>query len=335
MSRLLDRLLRSGRPILYLTARPEELPSAITHVLHLTEGRATAQGPKARVLPSRGSAAEPARVRWGQPRPREAHPPRTRPTGRTVPTRVLPGLRASNASVSPLVELKDVTVRYGETVILHHVHWRILRGEQWALQGPNGAGKTTLLSLILGDHPQAYANEVRLLGRRLGDGLSLWELRETVTSVSSDVQVHHPRQVTLLETVLSGLFGTLGLHRRVTPRQRQSAREWLRRFRLLARADTPFGAASASQQRLALLARALIKRPRLLILDEPCQGLDPLNRRRMLRAIERLGEHPRTQFIFVTHQPEELPRTTTHLLRLRQGRVVFAGPSIGPTPGRG
>ena len=353
-----NRMMRAGLPTLYLTPRPEELPKGITHVLWLEAGRVLAQGRKTEVwrrVGGRAGEVAPLQVSRLPMNPTalvgcSASPPATRGERageredackgpkREISVRGTLFLSRAEQKVAPkpgsrpvpgrsplkTVELTDVTVRYGEVVALDRFNWQIRRGEQWVVLGPNGSGKTTLLSLILGDHPQAYANDIRWFGQSLGAGLSVWQLREKIALVSPELQVHHPPSATALETVLSGLFGTLGLQQRPSARQRAQSSDWLRRFGLLTVADQPFGRLTVGQQRLVLLARALIRRPQLLVLDEPCQGLDARNRRRVLRAVENFGAEGRTQFIFVTHHPVEVPQCATHLLRLRCGRVMEA-----------
>ena len=205
-------------------------------------------------------------------------------------------------------------MRYGGRVILENIHWTIRRGESWALLGPNGSGKSTLLSLIIGDNPQAYANDVRVFGHRRGDGESVWELKRRIGWVAPELHLHFPESETCLDTVVSGFADTYGCFHRSTPRQRAAARRWLARFGLAASANRPFGSLSAGWQRMALLARALVKSPDLLVLDEPCQGVDAAHRARIVRTVEGLLRH--TTVIFVTHRRDEIPSGIDRVLRL-------------------
>ncbi|MFZ1978741.1 MAG: ATP-binding cassette domain-containing protein, partial [Bacteroidota bacterium] len=172
------------------------------------------------------------------------------------------------------VKMTDVSVRYGEKTVLKNICWEVRRGERWLVSGPNGAGKTTLLSLITADHPQAYANDLILFDRRRGRGESIWEIKQKIGFVSPEMQLYLRPDLTCEETIASGLFDALGVFR--LPNAEESARiEWwidvlqvqVERFQFLN--QLPFG-----RQRMLLLARALIKNPPMLILDEPCQGLD-------------------------------------------------------------
>jgi molybdate transport system ATP-binding protein len=197
----------------------------------------------------------------------------------------------------------------------------VRRGEHWALLGANGAGKTTLLSLILGDHPQAYANDVWLFGQRRGSGESIWEIKKRIGWVAPELHLYHPRGVSGLQVVCSGFFDSVGLYHHCSPRQRRTARQWMYHLGIGQLAHASFEALSEGEQRLVLLARALVKRPLLLVLDEPCQGLDTANRARVRRTVEAVGKQPEVSVIYVTHNPAELPRIITHTLVLERGRV--------------
>ena len=191
--------------------------------------------------------------------------------------------------------------------------------------GPNGAGKTTLLSLIIGDNPQAYANDITIFGKRRGTGESIWEIKKKIGWVAPELQMYYPstssgqapQGATCLDVVCSGWFDSIGLYKKCNSRQRKIALSWLKRFGLSNRAETPFEEISEGEQRLALLARALVKSPALLVLDEPCQGLDVKNRDRVLKAIDSIEKHHNASMTYVTHRKDELPKSITHLFRLK------------------
>jgi molybdate transport system ATP-binding protein len=213
--------------------------------------------------------------------------------------------------------MRNVTVQYGSNVILRGLNWSIQEGESWALLGPNGSGKTTLLSLILGDHPQVYTNEIFAFGKRRGSGESVWHIKKHIGWVSPELQLHFDDTVSVSSVVLSGFHETIGLFETPTPRQSAATRRWLRRFGLLEFADLPLFSLSAGLQRMTLLARALVKNPRLLILDEPCQGLDPFHRDLIIRSVDDLIRNHAVTAIFVSHRPEEIPASIRRVLRLR------------------
>jgi molybdate transport system ATP-binding protein len=221
-----------------------------------------------------------------------------------------------------LVRIADASVRYDEVEVLHGVSWTIRQGENWALLGPNGSGKTTLLSLILGDNPQAYASDVEVLGHRRGAGESVWDVKHGIGYVAPEMQMHYEPDTAALAVVCSGLFDSVGLYRRPTPAQRQAAMAWLRRMGLARLTGRAFGDLSAGQQRVLLMARAMVKAPRLLVLDEPCQGLDAANRDRIVRLVDRMAAGGATGVVYVTHHFQEIPACVTHVLKLRAGRVA-------------
>jgi molybdate transport system ATP-binding protein len=207
-------------------------------------------------------------------------------------------------------------------MVLDEINWTVRRGENWALLGPNGSGKTTLLSLILGDNPQAYANRITLFGRHRGSGESIWEIKERIGWVASELHLYYPGTVPCFDVVCSGFFDSVGLYRRCSDEQRKTASTWMDRLGIAGYADAMFGRISEGEQRMVLLARALVKHPWLLILDEPCQGLDRDNRERVLRTIDVVGSQIDTSVIYVTHRPDDVPNIITHVMRLDRGRIV-------------
>jgi molybdate transport system ATP-binding protein len=217
-----------------------------------------------------------------------------------------------------LVGMKNTTVRYKDVVVLNKLSWQMKRGENWAIAGPNGAGKTTLLSLIAGDNLQAYANEIYLFGRRRGSGESIWEIKERIGMISSEFQIRYRKSIKVLEVILSGFFDSVGLYRQTTSTQRKLAEQWIEYIHLTDKMDEFYNRLSYGEQRLVLLARAMVKLPLLLILDEPCQGLDRTNRRMILDVIDAIALNKKTHILFVTHHADEIPACITHVLQFPQ-----------------
>ena len=213
-----------------------------------------------------------------------------------------------------LVEMRDVSVVYGDRVVFEHLDWTVRAGERWLVAGPNGSGKTTLLAFVIGDHPQAYANDVRLFGVRRGTGESIWSIKKRVGWVSPELHACTDRGASVLDTVLSGLDDTPFHNGARTPARVRRAREALAAVGLSGAEDAPFGALSGGEGRLALLARAIVKRPPLLVLDEPCQNLDRPNRERFVALVDRLCADPATTLLYVTHLADTEPRCITHRL---------------------
>ncbi len=212
-----------------------------------------------------------------------------------------------------------MTVRYEDRVILRDINWTVRAGESWALLGPNGSGKTTLLSLILGDNPQVYDNDIVVFGKQRGSGESVWEIKRRIGWVSPELHLHFDDGATCFEVAASGFYDTVGLFQTPSRRRRTTVLEWLAEFQVLEFAEYPLCALSTGLQRMVLLVRALVKRPQLLVLDEPCQGLDGANRDVFLRAVDKLIRNGKGTTIYVTHRKEEIPRTVKRVLRLKGG----------------
>lgn len=169
-------------------------------------------------------------------------------------------------------------------------------------------------SIITGDHPQAYANKVKLFGRQRGTGETIWDIKKHIGYVSSQLHMDYCVNCSALEVIASGFFDSIGIYQRIPESVRMKAMEWLARLNLQNLAQTPFRSLSWGQQRLLLIIRAMIKHPPILILDEPLQGLDGLNRHLVKQFIEQLVQNSETQLLFVSHQDSDAPNCLTHLL---------------------
>lgn len=213
----------------------------------------------------------------------------------------------------PHFELKNVTVQYGDKVILDHLNWVVKPRENWWIKGPNGAGKSTLLSLITGDHPQAFANHVVIFGKQRGSGETIWDIKQKIGYVSSQLHLDYRVNCSVLDVIISGFFDSIGIYQQVPEAIRLKAMQWLARLNLTHLAKTPFRSLSWGQQRLLLITRAMVKHPPVLILDEPFQGLDGLNRKLVKHFIEQLVNNSETQLLFVSHQDLDAPNCITHL----------------------
>lgn len=221
------------------------------------------------------------------------------------------------------VRMRNITVRYGAKTVLDNISWTVRRGEKWALLGPNGSGKSTLLSLITADNPQAYANDFELFDRKRGTGESIWSIKQKIGYVSPELHLYFPRQTRVWDVVASGLFDTMGLFRKLNPIQFTLVENQLHQLDLWAVRNQPLSALSAGQQRWALLGRALIKNPPLLVLDEPTQGLDATHTEEFRQLIDQCClARPDQTLIYVTHYPAELPDAIEHTFLLAEGRVA-------------
>ena len=216
----------------------------------------------------------------------------------------------------PLIEMRDVVVSYEDKYVLNKLSWTVKPGEHWQISGPNGAGKSTLLNLISGDNTQAYANDIRLFGRKKGSGESVWEIKKRIGLVSSTLQQNYGLRVSVTAVGLSGFFDSIGVYQKPTSQQQDIVLEWLSILHMEKRRKDPFRSLSYGEQRLVLMVRAMVKQPQLLILDEPCQGLDDVNRAMVLKLINHLGTIGTTQILYVTHHPEDRIPCITNSLSL-------------------
>lgn len=226
---------------------------------------------------------------------------------------------------TPIVEIDQLQLRRGPVRLLEDVTWRIQSGEHWVILGPNGGGKTSLLKVLMG-FMTASAGRIAVLGQH--HGATDWrEVRRLISLVSSALHAHIPPAEPALETVISGRYAQLDFWGRATPADFRAARAALRQVEATALADRPWAWLSQGERQRVLIARALAARPRLLILDEPCAGLDPVARADFLASIDHLARSPRAPaLVLVTHHVEEITPAFRHLLLLARGRIVAAGP---------
>ena len=211
-----------------------------------------------------------------------------------------------------VVDMKKVSIRYGERTILKDVDWTVMNGERWALSGQNGSGKSTLLSLICADNPQSYACDITLFDRPRGSGESIWDIKKHIGYVSPEMHRSYKRNLPAIRIVASGLMDSIGLYAVPNAQDYEKCRWWLDIFGIGELADRPFLQLSSGEQRLVLLARAFVKDPQLLILDEPLHGLDLWNRRLVKDIIETFCQRRNKTMIMVTHYQTELPNNITH-----------------------
>lgn len=285
MLALLERLLVRGTRLVLLVNRPVDVPPFCTHVAVLSAGRLVEAGPREEVLRSDALAqllsfdpgASVEELDRGQ-------------------AKDLP---------SPLVSGRGLSVRYGDVVQFAPFDLDIEPGQHLRIVGPNGSGKSTLLGLITGDHPQCYSNDLRVVGYRRGSGESIWDVKRRIGIVSPALHRDYRVPGTALTVVLSGFFDSIGLYEEPSLDQIRLARRFLALFDLDDARERPFHELSYGQQRLVLTARALSKRPALLVLDEPTQGLDAVNAELVLRYFGRVAAHAGSTILFVSHRHEE------------------------------
>lgn len=219
----------------------------------------------------------------------------------------LPVCKSNPVEYEVAIRMEDVQVRYGDKILLDRVNWEVKRGEGWALLGKNGSGKSTLLSLICGDNPQAYANKLTLFGRKRGTGESIWDIKKRIGYLSPDMHTYYLQDVPCIDVVASGFFDSVGLYRKCSEIQKERALRWLEVLEISHLALKSFVRISYGEQRLVLLARAFVKDPELLILDEPLHGLDAGKKQLVRAVIESFCSRENKTLIYVTHYLREIP----------------------------
>ncbi|KFK95102.1 MULTISPECIES: molybdate ABC transporter ATP-binding protein ModF [unclassified Serratia (in: enterobacteria)] len=300
LAALLETLSQQGYTLVLVLNRFDEIPDFIQQVGVLADCTLTSQGRREQVM----AEALVAQL---------AHSENL--NGLTLPETEDPLNKTTLPTDQPLIVLRNGVVSYNDRPILNQLSWQVNPGEHWQIVGPNGAGKSTLLSLITGDHPQGYSNDLTLFGRRRGSGETIWDIKRHIGYVSSSLHLDYRISSNVRNVILSGFFDSIGIYQAVSDRQQKLTTQWLALLGLGGeQGDAPFHSLSWGQQRLALIARALVKHPALLILDEPLQGLDPLNRQLVRRFIDVLIEQGATQLLFVSHHAEDAPQCITHRL---------------------
>lgn len=300
LSEILSQLDQQGCTLVIILNRFDDLPDFIDQVGLLAESHLVQTGPRAELLSQSIVNQLAHSEKYQSLRLPQADSPES--------------VISLPYGLSPVI-MHHVNVSYQDKLVLHDLSWEVKSGQHWHIVGPNGAGKSTLLSLVTGDHPQSYSNDITLFGRRRGSGETIWDIKRHIGYVSSRLHLDYRVSVNVRSVILSGYFDSIGLYQPVSDRQRQLANEWLALLGMNQHnADQPFHSLSWGQQRLVLIARALVKHPVVLILDEPLQGLDPLNRQLVRRFIDILIAEGKTQLLFVSHHNEDAPACITHRL---------------------
>jgi molybdate transport system ATP-binding protein len=294
----LNGLMQSGLPVIIITS-PSEIPDGITHVLELKEGKIVFLGEK---------------DSWAQR-------PQKKEERYQIDHSLLSELgKRHDPTYESMVEFRTVSIRYNETQILDEIDWKVEQGSCWCLSGANGAGKSTLLSLITADNPQAYANNIHLFGKKKGSGESIWQLKQKMGYVSPELHLYFPQSCSCFDVIASGLFDTIGLFRTLSTEQYEKVASWVKLLKLDEIAFKGLHQVSLSQQRMAMLGRALVKNPPLLILDEPCQGLDDEQTSFINSIVNQLCFDTGTTLVYVSHYQLQLPTCIKQVLHLEDGR---------------
>lgn len=299
---ILEKISTSDISLLLITT-PDELSPCITHVATLHKGALVSA-----VAREEYKAPEAVTISLG------------------VPLETLQAMTTIIAEdFTAAIKMVNVSIRYEGKSILQDINWEVKRGERWSASGPNGAGKSTLLSLITGDNPQAYANEIYLFDRRRGSGESIWDIKKKTGYVSPELHLYFDYTATCFQAIASGLFDTIGLFRTLSEEQEALVFQWIKLLQLEGKSHHGLSRLSAGEQRLTLLARALIKSPPLLILDEPCQGLDASHTRLFRNLVDTICAQSGTTLVYVSHYTDEIPACVNKFLRLEKGAGMITG----------
>lgn len=284
--------------IILVLSKTDDIPDFVTHVVEVRDMRVCHKVTKEAFL--------------------EAH--------RTPPARVLDGekeeailrlpYKDNGYSTDEVVRMSGVTIRYGRRTILDSLDWTVRNGERWALSGQNGSGKSTLLSLVCADNPQSYACDIALFGNPRGSGESIWDIKRHIGYVSPEMHRAYSKDIPAIRIVASGLKDSIGLYAKPNEAEYDVCRWWMDIFGLKGKEERTFLKLSSGEQRLVLLARAFVKDPELLILDEPLHGLDDYNRRLVKDIIEAFCRRRNKTLVMVTHYKEEMPRCIDHTITL-------------------
>jgi molybdate transport system ATP-binding protein len=302
---LLERTAKDSTQIIYATHRPEELIPSVTHVLRFREGRIYSIG-----RPDGASAAlGPARAN------------RSRRQEGMKAALMLPARRRVGKE-KVLFRIENATVYVNDSRILHGINWRMNEGENWAVLGKNGSGKSTLLKLIYGDLHPAFGGEVEWFGGT--SDRNIWDIRKRIGYVSSELQALYDDDLTGEEVVLSGLFASRGLYREATGKQRKMMIELIASLGIEKLCRKTVDRMSYGEMRKVLIARAVMNRPAVLLLDEPCSGLDRNSRDDFLDFMEKVARSG-TGIVMAVHHLDELIPSITHVLLIDEGQERQAG----------
>ncbi|MCE5312228.1 MAG: ATP-binding cassette domain-containing protein [Nitrospiraceae bacterium] len=299
---MIDKIARSGTQIIYSTHRTDEMPSSITHALLLSKGSIAIQGDINSVASHNPVYQDKADA-----------------SGNAVIRTKKCNAIHHKQQLAPLVEIVNADIYIEDKQILHNINWRIDRGEHWLVTGRNGAGKSTLFKLILAElHP---ASGGRISRFDLRDDTSVWDVRKRIGYVSSALQGGYDWDITAEEVVLSGFFASIGLYDEASEEQKEAALKWMNILRIDNLRNRRIFTLSYGESRKVLLARAMVNGPDMLLLDEPCNGLDIPSRADFLGLVEKLAQQA-TTIVMATHHKNEIIPSITHELAMGNGRIL-------------
>jgi molybdate transport system ATP-binding protein len=297
ISQCVESTLAATATMIQLCRRRADILPSISHIAYMSDLRLVGAGLKQKILKQIDTAYETDKLaarEWALPKSVAA---------------------TDQSPAETLIELNDIQASYGEQRVFSSFSWEMRRGDHVLIEGPNGCGKSTLLSLLDGDNHKAYGQDVRLFGKRRGSGETVWQVKSYFGIVSNELHNKYQKGWKVLNIVLSGFFDSVGLYEQATAMQLEQAKQWLECLDLLALQNRYYQELSFGQQRLVLLARAMLKWPRILILDEPCVGLDDVFRQKILSLLDAIALESTTQLIYVSHVAAETPACLNRRLK--------------------
>ncbi|MBI3379599.1 ATP-binding cassette domain-containing protein [Candidatus Gottesmanbacteria bacterium] len=303
LSSVINNLAKDNIHIILITHRVEEIVPNISHILFLKNGEIFAKGEKEKLLTAENLS--------------NIYEDDVTSDNKYLSSSVSNQSERSDPYNIPdiLIEMKDVNVKYGKTIVLSHFNWIMKKGEDWAILGPNGVGKSTIVKLITGDNLQGYANKIKIFDIEKGTGETVWEIKKHIGIISSELQIQYRKNMNSYDVIASGFYDSIGLYHYPTKEEEKRVDKWIEILQISDLAKRNYSHLSYGQKRMILLARAMVKSPTLLILDEPCHGLDMVNRKRILDIIETIGETD-THLLYITHHKEEILPPITNILHL-------------------
>ncbi len=282
---LIGELIKTSTTVILILNREKDIHPGITDIAFIHENRVILTGNREEILNSESFNG-------------------IRHFSGNLPTK-LPGLNKSNNINELLVDFKNVSISFSDIKVLKDITWKVKSTEHNKIIGPNGCGKSTLLKIISADNHQSYGQDITLFGMKRGTGESIWDIKQHIGLVSSTLQKDYRVSISILSVVISGFYDSIGLYTDPTPIQISEAKEWLSIIGLEDRQSVSFKELSYGEQRLVLIIRAMVKHPKILILDEPCLGLDQVNRELILMLLDSIATKGETTLLYVSHRKED------------------------------
>ncbi len=296
--------------------RFHEIPDAINKVVEFSGGEISFCGERSeyeKILADKKSAAQKSRES-------DVAAFKDQLNAANQESAVLQNGNLSQNQTPALIEMRGVNVGWGDNRVLQDLNWTLRKNEHWLIRGPNGSGKTTFLELITGDNMQVFSNDIKIFGARRGSGETIWDIKKKLGIVSYRLHVEY-RMVgaTLLAVIVSGFKDSIGLYEQATDTEIAAAKKWLALGGFAGREGESFNSLSYGEQRAILILRAVVKAPQILILDEPCHGLDESFRQKILDLLELIAKSGTTTLLHVTHDPTEALSAEKRILEFHPG----------------